>query len=231
MLHQLTQSNQSLLERIEKIEQQASVSHPTTVAASLSTTSQPLASICASRPQENHTHPPFTQQLLNSSLAPQSLSARTVSNALAASYSCTCSVSRQGSTDSDTHSSTAAVQDDGVVPSLENLRRLPNISQAVTSDLAAYEDQAKSSLLGKQRRSGWYNTTDIAHNPPETRWPNERHHFSAGKKGVPYDELSMAQWVAGQLSNVYNMKDPLTAKHALLQVILLRMQHLYLGGQ
>ena len=30
----------------------------------------------------------------------------------------------------------------------------------------------------------------------------------------------MAQWVTGQLNNVYNMKDPLTAKHTLLQVIL-----------
>ena len=107
-----------------------------------------------------------------------------------------------------------------MVPSLENLRRLPNISEAVTNALATYEDQAKSSLLGKQRRSGRYNTTDIALNPPEIRWPNEGYHSSAGKKGVPYDELSMAQWVTGQLSNVYNMKDSNSARHALLQVIL-----------
>ena len=37
---------------------------------------------------------------------------------------------------------------------------------------------------------------------------------------IPHDELSMAKWVAGQLSNVYNKKDPFTAKYALLQVIL-----------
>ena len=30
----------------------------------------------------------------------------------------------------------------------------------------------------------------------------------------------MAQWVTGQLNNVYSMKDPITAKHALIQVIL-----------
>ena len=90
----------------------------------------------------------------------------------------------------------------------------------MTNALAAYEDQAKSSLLGKQRRSGRYNTTDIAQNPPEIRWPNEGYHSTVGKKGVPYDELSMAQWVTGQLNNVHNMKDPLTARHALLQVIL-----------
>ena len=30
----------------------------------------------------------------------------------------------------------------------------------------------------------------------------------------------MAQWVTGQLSNIYNIKDFITARHALLQVIL-----------
>ena len=121
---------------------------------------------------------------------------------------------------SNTHGLTTAVQHDGVVPNLKNLRRLPNISQAVTGALTVYEDQAKSTLLGKQRRSCRYNTTDIAHNPPEIRWPNEGYHSSAGKKGIPYDELSMARWVTGKLTNVYSMKDLLTAKHALLQVIL-----------
>ena len=118
------------------------------------------------------------------------------------------------------HGTTAVLQHEGVVPSLENLRRLPNVSQAVTNASVAYKDRAKSSLLGEQRRSGRYNTTDIALNPPEILWSNEGYHSSAGEKGVPYDELSMAQWFTGQLSNVYSMKDSLTARHALLQVIL-----------
>ena len=82
---------------------------------------------------------------------------------------CSCSASQQSATTSNIHGTTAALQHEGVVPSLENLRGLANVSQAVTNALAAYEDQSKSTLLGKQRSSGQNNTTDIACNPPEIR--------------------------------------------------------------
>ena len=108
-----------------KLEQQASTSHQTTVAAGL-----PTVSHCGSMPQENQNHPPIALQIFNSWLAPQVSSARTVSNTLSASNNCTCGVSQQGITVSGTHRSVPAIQDDGLVPSLENLRRLPNISQA-----------------------------------------------------------------------------------------------------
>ena len=35
-----------------------------------------------------------------------------------------------------------------------------------------------------------------------------------------YDDLSLTQWAVGQLSNVYQMKDAVVSKQALLQVIL-----------
>ena len=212
MLRQLTQSNQSLLQRVEKIEQQGANFHHTTVMGAPPTRPQPLVPHSASLAQQSSSH--------HTSRYAFNPPSQTLSNTLPTSNNCNCSASQPGVTASSVHGHTTALQHDGVVPSLENLRRLPNISQAVTNALAAYEDQAKSSLLGKQRRSGRYNTTDIAQNPPEIRWPNEGYHSSAGKKGVPYDELSMAQWVTGQLNNVYNMKDPLMARHALLQVIL-----------
>ena len=205
MLCQLTQSNQSLLERIEKNEQQEVNSHQTTVVGGLSTKSQPLYSHGASLVQKNLPHHPISHHLFNSS-------ARTASNTLPTSNNCTCSASQQSITASNIHGTTAVLQHEGVVLSLENLRRVPNVSQAVTNAFAAYEYQAKSTLLGKQRHSGRYNTTDIAQNPPEMHWPNEGYNSSAGRKGY--------QRVTGQLSNVYNMKDPLTAKHALFQVIL-----------
>ena len=175
----------------------------------LSTKSQPLGPQGAALGQEN-LHHPISHYLPKSS-------AHTASNTLSASNNCTCSASQQSATASNIHGTTAVLQHEWVVPSLENLRSLPNVSQAVTNALAAYEDQAKSTLLGKQRRSGHYNTTDIAQNPPEFRWPNEGCHSSAGKKGYL---MRNCQWVTGQLSNVYNMKDPFTAKHSLLQVIL-----------
>ena len=143
-----------------------------------------------------------------------------MSNTLSTSNNCTCSASQQSATASNIHGTTAVLQHEGVALSLENLRRLPNISQAVTNALAAYADQAKSTLLGKQRRSGHYNTTDISQNPPEIRWPNEGFHSSSGKKGVPYDELSMAQWTLSLL----NMPSSRSSW-------LLKMQHPYPGGQ
>ena len=213
VLRQLTQSNQALLKRVEKIEQQAVNSHQTTAAGGPSTRSLPPGFYGVSLIQENLPHHPSSQHLGNPSV-------HTRSSTLSTSNNCNCSASQQSATASNLHGASAVLQHEGVIPSLENLRRLPNISQAVTNALAAYEDQAKSTLLGKQRCSGRYNTTDIAQNPPEICWPNEGYHSSTGKKGVLYDELSMAQWVTGQLNKVYSMKDPITATHALLQVIL-----------
>ena len=113
------------------------------------------------------------------------------------------------------------IQADGVVPTLEALRRAPSIANSVTQLLESYEEQARVSLQGRQaRKSGRYNTTDIVHTTPEYRWPNEGYHAPAGKKKVAYDDLTLPQWTVGQLSNIFYMKDPKTVKHALLQVIL-----------
>ena len=40
-----------------------------------------------------------------------------------------------------------------------------------------------------------------------------------GKKRPVYDDITMAQWVSGQLTNVYNIQDPILLKQVLLQVI------------
>ena len=110
---------------------------------------------------------------------------------------------------------------DAIIPGLDSLRKLPNISEAVSSILASYEQQAKhESLQGKNsRRSGRCNNFDTVSNPPERRWPNEGYHGSNGKKRLLYDDLSMPQWVAGQLTNILHMQDPLISKQALTQVV------------
>ena len=129
-------------------------------------------------------------------------------------------------TDTEGHPASQAtargdIQSDGVIPSLEALRRAPSIANSVAQLLESYEDQARASLQGRQvRKSGRYNSTDIVHTTPEYRWPNEGFHGPSGKKKVAYDDLTLPQWVVGQLSNIFYMKDPTTAKHALLQVIL-----------
>ena len=192
MLCQLTQSNQALVERVKKIEQQAANPHQTTVAGGSSTRSLPPGSYGASFIQENPSHHPSSQHLGNPSV-------HTQSSALSTSNNCNCSASQQNAIASNPHGASAALQRDGVVPSLENLRRLPNISQAVTNALAAYEDQVKSTLLGKQRRSGRYNTTDIAQNPPEICWPNEGYHSLTGKKGYL---MTSSRWPSGLQVNL-----------------------------
>ena len=68
-------------------------------------------------------------------------------------------------------------------------------------------------------RSGHYNTVDAIISEIEKHWPNEGFHGSQGKKRLTYDELSLPQWVAGQLSNIYNIRDHTLAHQALLQVI------------
>ena len=135
MLRQLTQSNQSLLERVEKIEQQAANSHHNSAMGASPTNPRPLVSHSASVGQQNSSHP-TSQYALN-------LSTRTLSNTSSTS-NCNCNVAQPGATASSVHGSTIVLQHDGVVPSLENLRRLPNILQAVTNTLAAYEDQASN---------------------------------------------------------------------------------------
>ena len=70
------------------------------------------------------------------------------------------------------------------------------------------------------RKSGWYNSTDMAHTAPEFRWPSEGFHCLTVKKKVTYDDLTLPQSVTGQLTNIYHMNDQTTARQALLQVIL-----------
>ena len=119
--------------------------------------------------------------------------------------------------------STEAYQRDMVLPDLNVLRRIPTVVDAVNDVMASYENQARAQTSqGKNtsHKSGRYNATDIITALPESIWPNEGYHGSSGRKHVVYDNLSMAQWAVGQLSNIYNMKNPDTSHQALLQVIL-----------
>ena len=111
---------------------------------------------------------------------------------------------------------------DAVIPSLQALRGNPGISEAVNSLLASYKRRAHSEVAqGKPnsvKRSGRYNAHDSVTAAPHLRLPNEGFHASNDKKRVLYDDLSLPQWVVGQLSNICAISDPTLSKHALLQV-------------
>ena len=111
---------------------------------------------------------------------------------------------------------------DAVVPNLQTLRNNPTLSEAVNNLLASYEGRMHSELSqGKPqtKKSGRYNLHDTVSSAPHLRWPNEGFHATNGKKRVAYDDLSLPQWISGQLSNIHAIADPTVSKQALLQVI------------
>ena len=115
-------------------------------------------------------------------------------------------------------------QKDTFFPDLNALRQNQTVSQAVAQLVASYEHQARMDLSqGRQnsvKRSGRYNTTDVITAPPHLRWANVGFHAGNGRKRVTYDDLTLPQWVVGQLMNIHQMQDMVTLKHALMQVIL-----------
>ena len=113
---------------------------------------------------------------------------------------------------------------DAVIPNLQSLRQNPTVSHAVNDLLTTYDGRAQQELSqGKPqsaKRSGRFNTHDTIATQPQLRWPNEGFHASNGKKRLTYDEQSLPQWVAGQLTNIYTITDPSLVKQAILQMTL-----------
>ena len=52
------------------------------------------------------------------------------------------------------------------------------------------------------------------------RWSNEGFYVCNGKKRLTYDELSLSQWDAGQLTNIYAISDPVQVKQAVFRMSL-----------
>ena len=199
MLSKLTDANQALLHRIETIEQNQQAASLQPSSTSIPTASRgPISLNIVTAPQGtlpiHHEQPTSGRPQLPPVGGQHSLHHPEAAGRTSAAV--------QLATDTD-------IQTDGVTPLLDTLRRTPSISEAVTQLLEPYEGQAKASLQGRphNKKSGRYNTTDIVHTAPELRWPNEGYHAPGGKKRVPYDELTLPQWVEGQLSNIFHMRD------------------------
>ena len=112
---------------------------------------------------------------------------------------------------------------DAILPDINVIRNNPNISDAVSRVLASYDQQSRlQAIQGKPhsgKKSGCFNLTDLCTALPEARWPNEGFQ-SSGNKRIGYDDLTLPQWAAGQLTNVLQIKDTALMKQALLQVVL-----------
>ena len=95
----------------------------------------------------------------------------------------------------------------------------------MTQLLASYDQQAvQNAFPGKGQvnrwKSGRYNTTDTTLAGPQIRWPNEGLVSASHAKKPAYDELNLAQWVAGQLSNALLIEDTTLLKQVLTQIVL-----------
>ena len=69
-----------------------------------------------------------------------------------------------------------------------------------------------------RKKSGRYKTTDTCTARPELRWPNEGYVSTGTTKKPSYDDLTMAQWASGQLSNILLIQDFEVMKRMLTQV-------------
>ena len=97
-----------------------------------------------------------------------------------------------------------------IVPNLHTLRSNHSISEAVNNLLTSYEARAYSDMSqGKpqSKKSGRCNLHGTISMAPHLHWPNDGFHASNGKNCVSYDELSLPQWVSGQLSNIHAISD------------------------
>ena len=218
MLQKLSDSNQSLIQRVERIEQKNAGEH-----ININQTSHlpvqalqghgPVAST-SRLPHPHQFHTPTQTQLIGNGTRARNTGAIHAQ------------LPQQGQSEviqnpMGPKARASDIQTDGVVPTLEAIRRIPTISDTVSNLLASYEDQVKAAIQGRQhRKSGRYNSTDMALTAPEFRWPNEGFHGQTGKKKTVYDDLTLPQWITGQLTNIYHMRDQNTARQALLQVIL-----------
>ena len=123
---------------------------------------------------------------------------------------------------STSHTEVTEASRDAIAPSIETVRSIPSISSAVSKLLAQYEEQTHQDVIpGKdllRKKSGRYNTTDTCTARPEVRWLNEGYVSTGATKKPSYDNLSLAQWASGQLSNILLIQDFELMKRMLTQV-------------
>ena len=171
MLQKLSESNQSLMQRAEKIEQRNSsdyvaINQPSQVSEHPAQGHEPMVST-SRMPQPQLLHTPLQAPLIDNGIWEHNLGITQMQ----------ISPLRRDTPIQDhrgPRAISADIQSDGVVPSLEAIRRVPSISNAVSNLLVSYEDQAKASVQGRQpSKSGRYNSTDMARTAPEFWWPNE----------------------------------------------------------
>ena len=204
MLQKLDASNQALAKRIDHIERQGSFSSTSMTSP---TSQHPLAA--------RHIDIDRTQANASTTQLPTGIWSQ-----LAGMNTTTVPLTQPTSTSTRVQTQ---ISHDGIAPKLEVMRSTPSISTAVSQLLARYEEQAdQEARPGKtysyRKRSGRYNVTATSTVGPQYRWPNERLVSNSHTKKPAYDELSLAQWISGQLNNILLVEDNSMLRSMLTQV-------------
>ena len=106
------------------------------------------------------------------------------------------------------------------MPSLDALRSHTSSVQAAEHFIQGLDANVRTGILQRNpRKPGRYNIHEIPSSSAQYRWPNEGVNTAQGRRRVPYDELSLPQWVAGQLTNVLQVCDLNTQQAMINQVI------------
>ena len=109
---------------------------------------------------------------------------------------------------------------DLIIPLLQTLRSNTMANNAADVQMTRLQATARDTCQGKltHRVSGHYNTREIPGSDPQVRWPNEGVAPTGGAQRLKYDELSIPQWVAGEISNLLQVEDSRIQRYMLLQV-------------
>ena len=202
MLNKLDASNQELSKRMDRFKRNGSISLT------------PLTS--PTIPPANHSHRiPGQQPVIPVQHTQHSIPARLT----------TTSMEGRGITTANNRPVLATNEArDAIAPRPDAWRSIPSISTAVSQLLASYEQQSDRDILqGKstvvRKKSGRYNTTTHTTSMgPQLQWPNVGLVSASHLKKPAYDDLSLAQWTSGQLSNILLVDDPALSKCMLVQM-------------
>ena len=114
------------------------------------------------------------------------------------------------------------VENSGQPMTLEVWRSNPIIQQLVEERFAVMESRMHTELqqgVYKRKKSGRYNTSETPHGTPHLRWPNKSCLTGPTRRRVPFDDLTLGQFVIGFVTNTLETQHPSLMRNMLLEMV------------
>ena len=108
-----------------------------------------------------------------------------------------------------------------LLPPLQALHTHAPTMTAADQQIAQWDSNTQANIQGKPpaRKSGRYPANEIPTVDPSLRWPNQGLLVGQSSRRRGYDDLSLPQWVCGQLTNVRQVNDLQTVRAMISQMI------------